>query len=238
LRKYMSLGNHDHFGNVSAQIAYTGVEVPRVASEGRRATRDVTPWYMPAAYYAEDLPQHTRLIVTDSTMLIHELSEEPEESEQWRWLQHQVQQAVADPAITNLLLVTHHPILGAAEYSGNRKLVQYLMPLLEEAVAVGGLRVVHCAGHSHTLQHLRHNGVDYVVTGAASQVNMRRPNWFNVPLGSLRFLWPPRPYSMGDYPPTNFRLGGFVTLEATVGHANLRFFNASGALLYSQQLSS
>jgi len=236
LRKYMTLGNHDHFGNVSAQLAYTGTLVPRVASQGRQPSYDVTSWHLPAAYYVEDLPQRVRLIVTDSTTLIRELSDQQEESQQWQWLRHEVRRAAGEAAVDTLLVVTHHPMLSAAEYSGNRKLVQYLMPLLEEAVAAGRLRVVHCAGHSHTLQHLRHNGVDYIVTGAASQVNLRRPNWFNVPLGSLRFLWPPRPYTMGDYPPTNYRLGGFVSLEVSAANRSLHFFNASGAPLYSQQI--
>jgi hypothetical protein len=51
--------------------------------------------------------------------------------------------------------------------------MERLLPLF----AQGGARVVF-SGHEHNFQHSRHNGIDYLVTGAGSKVQKEMPNAF------------------------------------------------------------
>jgi 3',5'-cyclic AMP phosphodiesterase CpdA len=85
-----------------------------------------------------------------------------------------VEQALApDPAARWKLVFCHHPPFCAGPNHRNTDRMEMLLPLFARA----GVRVVF-SGHEHNFQHSRHNGIDYLVTGAGSKLDTRRPEHF------------------------------------------------------------
>jgi len=88
----------------------------------------------------------------------------------WEW----VEQALApDPAARWKFVFCHHPPFCAGPNHRNTDRMEMLLPLFARA----GVRVVF-SGHEHNFQHSRHNGIDYLVTGAGSKIDKRRPEHF------------------------------------------------------------
>jgi hypothetical protein len=88
----------------------------------------------------------------------------------WEWME----QALApDPAARWKFVFCHHPPFCAGPNHHNTDRMEMLLPLFARA----GVRVVF-SGHEHNFQHSRHNGIDYLVTGAGSKLDKRRPEHF------------------------------------------------------------
>jgi len=85
-----------------------------------------------------------------------------------------VEQALApDPGARWKFVFCHHPPFCAGPNHHNSDRMEMLLPLFARA----GVRVVF-NGHEHNFQHSRHNGIDYLVTGAGSKLDTRRPEHF------------------------------------------------------------
>jgi tartrate-resistant acid phosphatase type 5 len=155
---YVALGNHDHNGNVNAQVEYT-----------KRSSR----WRLPASYY-----KHTERLTDgsavdffflDTTVLedgsgwgrAHAASQR-----QMSWLERELAASTARWKIA----VGHHPVFSGGKHGNTEPLVVLLEPLFER------YRVqVYLNGHDHDLQHLIVGKVHYLTSGAGATPRPSRP---------------------------------------------------------------
>lgn len=141
---YATLGNHDHSGNITAQIDYT---------EGSER------WNMPAAYYS-----FTRSLDDGATVQFFALDTEvisvglPAMKEQLDWLDGELAASTARWKV----VYGHHPLYGHNPDRGpNQRMIEYLDPLL---VCYGV--DLYLAGHDHALEMINPvGGVHHVITG-------------------------------------------------------------------------
>lgn len=149
---YVALGNHDHHGNVEAQVAYTK-QSPR--------------WRMPAAYY-----KHTETVAENCVAEFFFIDTEPMRRQydrsltrylannQLLWLAHELASSVAQWKI----VVGHHPVFSGGSHQGTPALEAWVAPLLERH----GVQV-YLSGHSHALEHIALGSVHYLISGAGAE---------------------------------------------------------------------
>lgn len=200
-------GNHDHYGNVSAQIAYSS-----------RSPR----WFFPSLYYdfvevvsgpSGKLRVH---IVMIDTQNLKRIEETPESQEQWAWLREVLLNSSAD----FLVVAGHHPVWSSCKHGPTEKLVSKLKPLLEEA------RVsIYLSGHDHCAEHIGESvGVQYHTAGAGAGF-FPFPFWPSaIPEGLSKWLHKPPTYWRGAF--------AQVVVDATDGLV-LTHLDSDGAVLYT-----
>jgi tartrate-resistant acid phosphatase type 5 len=227
---YLVAGNHDHLGSIAAQLAYS-----------QRSPR----WHFPSEFYVERFAfgrSSLAVIFLDGTLFQAQWMRRPfafvnqkygdmlRSFEQLDWLNRTL---AATRDADWLIVVCHMPLMSVAEYAGHPMMIAHLMPLLEQHDVA-----VYLSGHTHTLQHLRHNRVNYVVSGCGAAANINRWNWFNVPAGSLRFCYPRvREQQQADF--TRQTDGGFASFtlhNATT--ASLRFIDSASSTLYATTIAN
>ncbi|MDB5470530.1 MAG: hypothetical protein JWR84_2090 [Caulobacter sp.] len=157
------LGNHDYRGNVQAQIDY---------SAGNRR------WRMPGRYYkisgAEMGAPQLDLFFLDTSPLVNDYDgakpggamalnlagQDP--AAQLDWLDRELGRSTA--AVK--LVFGHHTIYsGSLIHGNNPELIETLVPILQRR----GVRA-YINGHDHDMQHIRIDKLDYVCSGAGSEV--------------------------------------------------------------------
>lgn len=164
---YAVLGNHDHYKNPAAQIAYS-----------EHSDR----WRMPDEYYSfeKELEDGTRIqFFALDTVLI--LAEEPE---QMKWLEEELRKSTADWKI----VYGHHPI-----YSGSETWVdeiQVMKENVEPLLTKYGVNL-YLSAHNHSIEIFEEiSGVTYVVSGAGSRPRdvywVEQTNFAHADLG---FAW-------------------------------------------------
>jgi tartrate-resistant acid phosphatase type 5 len=164
---YASLGNHDYYGNVQAQIDYTQMS---------------TRWKMPARYYSFEnvIDGQTTvlfLIIDTNPFLesyrnmkrdgfydsfIDEVNSQNTEI-QLKWID-----SILSASSSKWKIVAgHHPVFTGGEHGNTEELIQKLEPLLEKHKVD-----MYLAGHDHDLQYLKKEGnsVNYFVSGAGSKL--------------------------------------------------------------------
>lgn len=161
---YAVLGNHDYWGDVKAQTAFS-----------RRDPR----WVMPSRYY-----QHVEPVGASSRMEFFFLDTTPlvstrprlwnkwihgaDPDQQIDWLAQSLRKSSAQWKI----VVGHHPIVSAGPHLASPSLVKLVKPLLETY----GVQA-YFSGHEHNLQHHLTAGVHYFISGAGSSTaSIRRPD--------------------------------------------------------------
>ncbi|XP_050403032.1 tartrate-resistant acid phosphatase type 5-like [Patella vulgata] len=215
---YLIAGNHDHHGNVSAEIAYSKVS---------------QRWNFPDFYY----PLSFKLPGTNSTIDILMLDTitlcgntesdfkgsqpiKPDNyqasEQQWAWLE----QSLAVSKATYLLVAGHFPVYSIAEHGPTECLVDRLLPMLYKYKVTA-----YMSGHDHNLQHLQdsQNGVtaDFFVVGASNFIDPSRANANAVPVGASKFHWA-----------NLLSLGGFGYVDVSTSNLTFSFIEADGKLLY------
>ncbi|KAL8570045.1 hypothetical protein ACOMHN_036322 [Nucella lapillus] len=214
---YLIAGNHDHNGNVSAQIAYS-----------QRSKR----WNFPDYYYPlrQQIPGTSAtvdFVMMDTIVLCgntdDRLDAQPQGPEderaaeqQWNFIQKSLQTSNA----TYLFTVGHFPVFSIAEHGPTQCLVDRLLPMLHQSRASG-----HFSGHDHNLQHLQTSAeghtLDFILSGSANFIDASEAHRSSVPKGSSKFHW-------ADVT----KLGGFVFAEATPANVTFTYIEASGKVLY------
>lgn len=137
---FAALGNHDHLGNVRAQVEYTDTQ--------RR-------WRMPARYYHFERElgagQVVQFIVLDTQAL------ERGDSAQFGWLMRTC--ALSSPALR--VVVGHHPLYSGGRHGPTLRLREQI----EELLVAAGVDL-YFSGHDHSLQLLGPiRGILYLVVG-------------------------------------------------------------------------
>lgn len=215
---YVLAGNHDHLGNVSAQIAYSKIS---------------KRWNFPSLYYR----LHFKIPRTNVTVAIFMLdtvtlcgnsddfsSQQPKmprdlgvARSQLSWLKKQLAAAKED----YVLVAGHYPIWSIAEHGPTRCLVKHLRPLL----VTYGVTAYLC-GHDHNLQYLQdENGVGYVLSGAGNFMDPSVRHQRKVPNNYLRFH-----YGSED------SLGGFTYVEISPKEMTVTYVEAAGKSLFKTSL--
>lgn len=215
---YILAGNHDHIGNVKAQIEYS-----------QKSNR----WKYPAYYYELNFhipnTQKTLTIIMLDTVMLCGNSNDYEDAQPKRplrqveatrqlvWLQDRMARSKAD----FLLVAGHYPVWSVSEHGPTQCLLQQVHPLLIKYNATAYL-----CGHDHNLQYIEESGVGYVVSGAGNFVEADVSHWNYVPKGSIKF-----------FTGKASTLGGFVHAEVAKDKMILTFYQAKGTSLYRTVLS-
>ncbi|KTF75588.1 hypothetical protein cypCar_00012790 [Cyprinus carpio] len=210
---YVIAGNHDHVGNVLAQIEYS-----------QKSKR----WNFPYYYYEMNfrIPQTDStltIIMLDTVLLCGNsddfLDQQPkaprsgvQANRQLLWLQERLAMSKAD----YLLVAGHYPVWSISAHGPTDCLLKKLRPLLKKYKATAYL-----CGHDHNLQYIKESGIGYVVSGAGNFMDpdMRHRN--KVPQGSSLFF-------SGDAG----TLGGFAHVEVNKKEMAVTFIQARGTSLY------
>jgi len=187
LRWFTVAGNHDHEGNVSAQIAYTALS---------------KRWFFPSLYYtvtkkftsSSGKDVSIQYVFIDTVTLapvnrgddedkkvafVDDVEEFKADQQQWDFVYSTLNSSTADW----LIVVGHYSLYSTGSNGPNADLVQKLKPALEQSGAA-----LYLSGHDHDLQHLADNGVNYVVSGAGHLLTHKRTD--NVPAGVSKFFFP------------------------------------------------
>ncbi len=148
---YVSLGNHDHYGNEDAQVEYS---------------KKNPKWILPEKYHGleakVDGQTSMSMYFINTEPLAHSNNEETQR--QWQWLDSSLNATQSRWKF----VVGHHPVYSSNPSHGDTKaLIEKLKPMLEKS----GAQVYFC-GHDHDLQHQQPKGskVDYIVSGAGSKL--------------------------------------------------------------------
>jgi tartrate-resistant acid phosphatase type 5 len=151
-RWYIVLGNHDHRGNVKGEIDYS--------------KRAGSRWYLPSNYYSEvtTLPDGSRakFIFIDTTPFV-----KGDDRPQLKWLAAEL----AENSYDWKFVVGHHPL-----YSGNSRLIEqkHLRDAIENLLIQNNVNVYLC-GHDHNLQYLKKGKINYLISGAGSEIYTSNP---------------------------------------------------------------
>jgi metallophosphoesterase superfamily enzyme len=165
---YPALGNHDHGGNIQAQIDYSQIS--------RR-------WKMPASYYTLVKKRDSvsiRFLILDTYSMVEGFSHPDEEYtlEDAQKQVHWVDSVLTVEKEDWVVVVGHHPVFSAHPTRHNTKeLVEYLNPVLNKH------NVDFYVGcHDHIFQHLKDPGskIDYFVNTAGSSVRQAASNSWTV----------------------------------------------------------
>jgi len=174
---YVLAGNHDHYGNITAQIAYS-----------KYSKR----WNFPSLYYdfIIKLPNGMQILIvmidtitiagqTDDNSTVFEFVDHEAADEQLDWINKTLSNSTAD----FILVCGHYPIWSVAEHGPTDVLVKKLRPMLVENQVTAYL-----AGHDHTLQFFDDlSGTVYVQSGAGNFCDSSTKHKDDVPENSLKF---------------------------------------------------
>ncbi|KAJ1350559.1 hypothetical protein KIN20_006371 [Parelaphostrongylus tenuis] len=237
---YMIAGNHDYFGNVSAQLAYT--KRSRI-------------WNFPKLYYKLSFRVNESIVdflMLDTIILCGNTADvengglfdllwsgshdpqgpsDPNQADlQWRWIEYHLNASSAD----YLFLVGHYPIYSISSHGPTRCLVERLDPLLKRY----NVSAYFC-GHDHTLQHIIYPGdgnhlIHYIVSGTASRSDPSKKHLNTVPSENLKFHYPK---SWNPLAQLGFSKGGFVYMNIDEQHAELMFLSSKGKELYRTSIN-
>ena len=141
---YVTLGNHDYFGEFQAEIDYARTH-PR--------------WILPATYHARDITHNgklfARLVFADSDPYLREYQGRPDlyhrvnqqdPAAQTAWLEQQLK----DDEPVWKLVFAHHPLYTSGEHGNSAELIQSWAGLFERYHVNA-----YFAGHDHHLEHLK-----------------------------------------------------------------------------------
>ncbi|KAM4038257.1 tartrate-resistant acid phosphatase type 5 isoform 1-T1 [Anomaloglossus baeobatrachus] len=215
---YVLAGNHDHNGNITAQVAYTNVS---------------SRWIYPDLYYdlSFKIPSTNvtvRLLMLDTVVLCGNSDDfvggQPLGAanvklaeKQLNWLVEKLQTSKDE----YLLVAGHYPVWSIAEHGPTSCLVQHVEPLLKKYRVTAYL-----CGHDHNMQYLQDNsGIGYVLSGAGNFMENSRKHEEKVPEGYLRFF-------QGE----KETMGSFAYMKITPKEMKITYVKSGGKSLFQTTL--
>jgi len=229
---YQIYGNHDHYGNLSAEIAHVqdGLSPLNIKSGGKY-------------FYSQTFPvgQKTLEVVfmdavvatgnsdksVDECKLDQAWTCEPEDPDlaekQWAF----VENALATSKAEYLLVACHYPMISPTVHGNTPPLVKRLKPMLEKH---GVQAYMH--GHDHNLGDILADGVHYINSGAGHMCCYPGNNLAHVPKEWIKF------YAIGDggsdYQPMPLKLlSGFTSWTFTDSSFTISLHAHTGRVLYT-----
>jgi tartrate-resistant acid phosphatase type 5 len=155
---YPALGNHDYFGNPTAEVEYSTI---------------YNYWKMPARFYSftkqVDSITFARFIVLDTPALVAEYDKLDDKSKfdsisQYRWLK----EILMETKEKWVFVIGHHPIYSASKFHGDTPEIKAMVKPLLDQYNVD----FYICGHDHDFEHARDTSsdLDYIVTGTAASL--------------------------------------------------------------------
>ncbi|XP_038649816.1 tartrate-resistant acid phosphatase type 5b isoform X6 [Scyliorhinus canicula] len=213
---YILAGNHDHLGNVSAQIAYSGLS---------------KRWNFPNLYYKlnfkmPDVNVSVTILMIDTVVICGNTYQAnqpggPEDPwlarKQLQWIRQKLAQSRSD----YLMVAGHYPVWSIGQHGPTPCLVDQLRPLLKKYNVTA-----YISGHDHSLQFIQEGGgVAYIVSGSGSFVDTSTENKEKVPREWLYF-----------YNSDISALGGFVLIQITAEQMFVSYRQPYGMVVFETSL--
>lgn len=232
---YLVLGNHDHEGNIKAQIDYTEIS---------------SRWNMPGRFYQARLSANLIGFFLDTTTLTLRPSKHLkitvkqmtwDAGVQLEWLRNALEEQAAESPQSRFIVFGHHPMYNAtfAKRAGE----QGVRELLEQVLKPYATRIVaYVSGHEHSLIHMQPyvNGgdsedgeFDHFISGGGSKVS----NYIDTLEGDRVDMKGRLPLSREHEPRIVFanNVNGFF--EFTIDEENLsaKAYNASADVIHTYE---
>ena len=212
-------GNHDHDGNISAQLAY--------------AARPASRWHFPALQYRwrEQLPDATTVdfVMLDTSMLCPSRRRRRRRRRRsgkaaerhWAWVQEALD---ASDESSYLVVAGHFPVHSPSGHGPTPCLRERLEPMLRHSRAS-----VYLSGHDHALFHVGRKSaadVQYHGVGAGFALSRSAKHAHTVPAGQLRFHRRARSLLGG------LVQGGFAGVSVSATGMTVTHYDEAGAVAH------
>jgi tartrate-resistant acid phosphatase type 5 len=145
---YASLGNHDYGNPPIICPAQRGSPDAEVAYTEHSAS-----WRMPARYYSYKAGP-VQFIAIDT---------EGWSDAQLEWIKETLAASASDPEVKWRVVYGHHPIYTSGVHLNERRIGELRLKLLP--VLKAGHVDVYICGHDHDLEHLRSEGMEFLICG-------------------------------------------------------------------------
>lgn len=232
---YLVLGNHDHEGNIKAQIDYTELS-PR--------------WNMPGRFYHVPLSSNLVGFFLDTTPLTLRPKKQLQTSvkqmtwdahSQVEWLRNALEEQAAASRRTRFIVFGHHPMYNAT--FAKRPGEQGVRELLEQVLKPYATRIVaYISGHEHSLIHMQpyvNRGdtedweFDHFISGGGSKVTNYMNNFENERVDTIGRL----PLSTEHEPRIVFAsdVNGFFTFTIDEETLSASAYNACAEVIHTHQ---
>ena len=235
------LGNHDHYGNVTAQVEYSNHSKRWRMDDLYWSFEETGPAYtgdLDRGLVAADTSATSTLVkfvMIDTVTLAgvgHQRDEVTGEyftphgdalpgpadrdfaDSQLAWIEEQMKAA---SAADYLIVAGHYPVYSICEHGPTTELVKDIKPLLDKYKATAFLN-----GHDHCQQHIEVDGVAYHTIGSAHENNPSTAHKDKIPEGSLRFH-----IGEGD------GHGGFGLIEVSGAGLVVQHMAGNGTVVYT-----
>jgi hypothetical protein len=198
---YAIAGNHDHGGNVSAQIAYTNDQSRWVYPDwyygfekafedgGKNVTMEFLMFDTVIAAAAADGTYGAEMLTEDPPISGPLPPDAPTPEAQWTWLEARMKASTAD----YLWVGGHYPVWSGCSHGPDPTLQLKLKPMLEKYHASG-----YMCGHDHCQEHIDEGkGPVYVLSGSGFECCYpgTEKNIGKIPKGAIKLA-----YWLGDCP--------------------------------------
>lgn len=205
---YPVLGDHDHRGDVAAQIAYSaGSSRWRMPAPSHKR-REILPDGGTADFFFLD----TTSIIASESGLKRFLPWSSADT-QLAWLSAEL---AASDAVWKFV-VGHHPVISGGPHKRDRVMSSDLRAILEKQ----GVAAYFC-GHDHNMQHLARSDIHYFVSGAGSGLAMTSET------PDTKFAHPSSP----DAP-----MEGFMRVVVTSKRSTVQFISRQSQVMYSAMIN-
>lgn len=166
---YVSLGNHDYYGNIQAQIDYEKIN---------------SNWNLPSSYYSIDTDISTNrkatvaMVDTNEFIQVAGISYRSYMNKNTNEIQLNWMDKTFKANETNWkIAVGHHPVFSAGQHGDTEELKSNFLDTLEKNKVD-----IYFAGHEHDLQYLKHPKykTHFLISGAGSKVRKIKSSPYSI----------------------------------------------------------